>query len=76
MSSELNPFDASSWEVCAIHESTYLKDDYCKQCRIEELNKALTNSVHADAFLLKRIEELEAEVESHAQATVRPLSAR
>jgi len=33
-----------------------------KRVRIKELEAALSSSVHADAFLLKRIEELEAEV--------------
>ena len=36
---ELNPLDVESWDCCEEHETTYLKNSYCKDCRITELER-------------------------------------
>jgi len=63
MSSELNPLDVSSWDVCDIHESTYLKDGYCKQCRIEELEAGHTKSEEQLREWQDRLTATEAQLE-------------
>ena len=32
-------YDVADWDCCDIHETAYLKDGYCKDCRIEELQE-------------------------------------
>jgi hypothetical protein len=29
--------NVEDWDSCDIHESTFLRDSYCKDCRIDEL---------------------------------------
>ena len=36
---ELNPLDIASWELCDEHETTFLRDSYCKECRISKLEQ-------------------------------------
>ena len=38
---ELNPLDVSSWDCCDEHETTFLRDSYCKECRIDKLETSL-----------------------------------
>jgi len=65
---ELDGLDAASWDCCDEHETTYLKDGYCKDCKIEELQAqvdALNSPVLKSEWQeqQKRIEELQEQVD-------------
>ena len=69
MSTELNPLDVASWECCGEHETTYLKDLYCKECRIADLEaennagqKVLDGTNEQLDDSLKRIADLESQL--------------
>ena len=35
--SDLDPFEITNWDCCDKHETAFMIDSYCKDCRIEEL---------------------------------------
>ena len=60
---DLDGLDAANWNVCDEHETTYMRHDYCKDCRIKALESLLDekNILPALRAKDKRITALEAE---------------
>ena len=62
-------YDVADWDCCDIHETAYLKDGYCKDCKIEQLEAALKAEEETAVDLaenadedMKHIEELKAHI--------------
>ena len=60
MSDKPNPFNAADWELCDEHETTFLRGDYCKECRIEYLEKQVEEY---DSLIQRGVRELKALVD-------------
>lgn len=36
-----DPLDVANWNVCDIHEESFYRDSFCKDCRIDDLEQTI-----------------------------------
>jgi len=69
MTDDMNPLDIANWDLCDVHETTFMRHTYCKDCRIAELEANYLNlednylaALNSNRVLRPRNAELEAEI--------------
>ena len=46
-------YDAADWDCCDEHETAYLKDGYCKDCKIEELQEQVERVRNCQTYVVE-----------------------
>jgi len=60
---KLNPLDILSWDSCDEHETSFLKDSYCDDCHIAELEAQLAELFEINNRNVKLFLKAEAQLE-------------